>query len=96
MESATAALGTMQPRNQAGARSPQPMARFAGLLYLVITVAAIVAHFYVPAQLLVPSYSATPALVALLIGIAEIAFPLWLLIRGVNGEQWSKRTLPAA
>lgn len=253
MESATAALGTIQPRNQAGARSPQPMARFAGLLYLVITVAAIVAHFYVPAQLLVPGdaavtaaniqasgglfrvgigsevvvllsevalsivlyllfkpvnkalsllaavfrlamtmvhavnllnyffvllllsgadylavfaadqlqalalffldahsygftigivflaphvfllgylifrsgyfpralgvlfllaacgylfdsvglllvpgYSTTPALVALLIGTAEIAFPLWLLIRGVNGEQWSARTLPAA
>lgn len=46
--------------------------------------------------LLLPGYSATPALVALLIAIAEIAFPLWLLIKGVNGAQWSKRTLSAA
>jgi hypothetical protein len=49
-----------------------------------------------PSLLLVPGYEATPALFALLIAIAEIAFPLWLLIRGVNGEQWSKRTLAVA
>jgi hypothetical protein len=49
-----------------------------------------------PSLLLVPGYDATPALFALLIAVAEIAFPLWLLIKGVNGAQWSKRTLPAA
>jgi hypothetical protein len=61
MESTTAALGNMRLKNQPGARSPQVMARFAGLLYLVITVAAIVAHFYVPSQLLVPGDAAATA-----------------------------------
>ena len=28
---------------------------------------------------------------ALPIAIAEIAFPLWLLIKGVNAKQWQKR-----
>ena len=29
-------------------------------------------------------------------GIGELLFPLWLLIRGVNVEQWEKRTLESA
>lgn len=33
---------------------------------------------------------------ALPIAIAEIAFPLWLLIKGVNVEQWKKRALESA
>jgi Domain of unknown function (DUF4386) len=61
MESTTAALGNMQLKNQAAARSPQALARFAGLLYLVIVVAAIIAHFYVPAQILVPGDAAATA-----------------------------------
>lgn len=61
MESTTAALGTIQQKSQAVAGSPQTMARFAGLLYLVITVAAIVAHFYVPSQLLIPGDAAATA-----------------------------------
>lgn len=156
MQSTTAALGNMQLKHQAAARSPQALARFVGLLYLVIVVAAIVAHFYVPSQLLVPGdaaatagniqasgtlfrvgigsevvvllseivlsitlgvlfliaacgylidstglllvpgYDTTPVFLALPIAIAEIAFPLWLLIRGVNVEQWNKRALAAA
>jgi hypothetical protein len=28
--------------------------------------------------------------------MAEIAFPLWLLIMGVNAEQWEKRALESA
>jgi len=43
--------------------------------------------------LFVPSYDATPVFLALPIAIAEIAFPLWLLIKGVNIEQWDKRAL---
>jgi hypothetical protein len=43
------------------------------------------------ALLFVPGYGATPAFIALPIAIAEIAFPLWLLIKGINAEQWEKR-----
>lgn len=43
------------------ASPPQTMARIAGLLYLVIAVAAAVAHAYVPAQLVVPGDVAATA-----------------------------------
>jgi hypothetical protein len=36
------------------------------------------------AQLLFASYSETPALIAMVIAISEIAFPLWLLVKGVK------------
>ncbi|WP_129677507.1 DUF4386 domain-containing protein [Candidatus Chloroploca sp. Khr17] len=45
----------------------------------------------VVARLFLPGYSETPAALALPIIIAEIAFPLWLLVKGVNIEQWNKR-----
>ena len=41
--------------------SPQKTARFAGILYMVITVAAIFAHFYVPGELIVAGDAATTA-----------------------------------
>jgi hypothetical protein len=47
-------------------------------------------------MLLVANYTTTPAFIALPIVIAEIAFPLWLLIKGVNVEQWEKRALASA
>jgi cytochrome c biogenesis protein CcdA len=34
--------------------------------------------------------------IGLLTGLAEIVFLLWLLIRGVNGEQWKKRAAESA
>lgn len=43
--------------------------------------------------LLVPSYTTTPAMIALVIATAEIAFPIWLLAKGVNTERWQSRTL---
>lgn len=48
--------------------------------------------------LLVPGYTTTPALVAVVIAIAEIAFPVWLLLKGVNMDRWqdSALTLEAA
>ena len=48
------------------------------------------------ATLLSASYETTPVFLALPIGIAEIAFPLWLLIKGVNVERWEKRALESA
>ncbi len=46
--------------------------------------------------LLMPDYKTGPVYLALPIAIAEIAFPLWLLIKGVNAKQWEKRALEAA
>ena len=43
--------------------------------------------------LFVPGYTETPGLIAIVIATAEIAFPLWLLIRGVNREEWQSRVL---
>jgi hypothetical protein len=38
--------------------SPSAYARFAGVLYLIITVAAIFAHFVIPDQFIVPGDAA--------------------------------------
>ena len=61
MEAATATLGTMKLTNRNSARSWLTMARVAGVLYLVITIAAIIAHFYVPSRLVVPGDAAATA-----------------------------------
>lgn len=45
--------------------------------------------------LLIPSYTTTPGLIAMVIAIAEIAFPIWLLVKGVNLERWQNQTLAA-
>jgi hypothetical protein len=63
-----------------------------GILFLIAAVGYTVDSF---ALLLSTGYEATPAFVALPIALAEIVFPLWLLIKGVNLEQWQKRTLHA-
>lgn len=55
----------------------------AGIGYLVDTTAL----------LLVPGYETTPGIIALVIAVAEIAFPLWLLIKGVKADQWQERAL---
>lgn len=41
--------------------------------------------------LLVPSYTTTPGLIAAVIAIAEIAFPIWLLVKGVNVDKWKQQ-----
>lgn len=46
-------------------------------------------------NLLLPQAKALFATIGLLSAI-EIVLPLWLLIKGVNGEQWKKRVLEAA
>lgn len=61
MEATTATQGNIKLTNRTTDRSPLTLARFAGFLYLVIVVAAIIAHFYVPAQLLVPGDAAATA-----------------------------------
>jgi hypothetical protein len=48
------------------------------------------------ALLLFPGYESTPAFIAIPIAVGEIAFPLWLVIKGVNTEQWEKRARESA
>ena len=55
----------------------------AGIGYLVDTIGL----------LLVPGYTTTPGLIALVIAVAELAFPIWLLVKGVNTDRWQNRTL---
>lgn len=43
------------------------------------------------ALLLLPGYETTPVYLALPITISEIAFPLWLVIRGLNLDRWNQR-----
>jgi len=43
------------------------------------------------ARLFIPAYNATPAVLALLIAVAEVAFPLWLLAKGVDVERRNQR-----
>ena len=42
--------------------------------------------------LLVSGYTTTPGLIAMVIAVAEIAFPIWLLVKGVNMAGWQQRT----
>ncbi|MBE2223473.1 MAG: DUF4386 domain-containing protein [Anaerolineae bacterium] len=48
----------------------------AGVGYLIDTIGL----------LLVPAYTTTPGLIALVIAVAEISFPIWLLVKGVKRE----------
>jgi hypothetical protein len=67
--------------------------RILGVLFTIAAVGYLIDSF---AMLLVANYTTTPVFIALPIVIAEIAFPLWLLIKGVNVEQWEKRALESA
>lgn len=58
----------------------------AGVGYLVDTIGL----------LLVPGYTMTPGLIAAVIAVAELAFAIWLLVKGVNMEGWEQRTSEAA
>ena len=44
-------------------------------------------------QLLIAGYTTTPGLIAAVIALAEMAFPIWLLVKGVNMDRWQNRTL---
>ena len=43
--------------------------------------------------LLVTGYTTTPGLIATVIAIAEIAFPVWLLVKGVHMGRWQTHAL---
>jgi hypothetical protein len=68
--------------------------RLLGILFIVAAAGYFVDSF---GQLLFAGYgTTTPASIALPIVLGEIAFPLWLLIRGVNTKGWEKRALEPA
>lgn len=58
-----------------------------GVLFELAAIGYLVDSF---ALLLSPTYSTTPVYLALPIAVAEIAFPVWLLIKGVNSEKWEE------
>ena len=61
-----------------------------GVLFVIASVGYLIDSF---SHVLITNYAKGPVYLALPIAIAEIAFPLWLLIKGVNTEQWEKRSL---
>ena len=67
--------------------------KFLGVLFVIASLGYLIDGF---SHVLLANYQKGPAYLALLIAIAEIAFPLWLLIKGVNVEQWEKRALKSA
>ena len=61
-----------------------------GVLFIVASFGYLIDSF---SHVLLPGYDTGAVYLAIPIAIAEIAFPLWLLIKGVNVEQWKKRAL---
>lgn len=41
--------------------------------------------------LFINGYTTTPDLIAMVISVSEIAFPVWLLVKGVNLNKWQQR-----
>ncbi len=66
--------------------------RIMGVVLIITSLCYLTQSF---GSILLPQYKGIFALVGYL-AIIEIAFPLWLLIKGVNVEQWEKRALEAA
>jgi hypothetical protein len=62
--------------------------RVLGILFMIAGAGYLIDSFVL---LLTNAYQTTPGFIAIPIAIAEIAFPLWLLIKGVNSQQWQKR-----
>jgi len=64
-----------------------------GVLFLIASLGYLIDSF---SYVLIANYKTGPVYLALPIALAEIAFPLWLLIKGVNAERWEKRPLEPA
>jgi hypothetical protein len=64
--------------------------RTLGVLFMIAAFGYLIDSF---SHVLITGYQTGPVYLALPIAIAEIAFPLWLLIKGVNVEGWEKRAL---
>lgn len=64
-----------------------------GVLFIIASAGYLIDNF---SYVLQENYVTGAAYFALPIAIAEIAFPVWLLIKGVNADQWKKRALETA
>lgn len=64
-----------------------------GYLFLAAGVGYLIDSF---GLLLFANYETTPTVIAIVISVSELAFPLWLLIKGVNKEKWEKSSLKVA
>jgi hypothetical protein len=64
--------------------------RVLGILFMIASLGYLIDSF---SHILIPNYKTGPVYLALPIAIAEIAFPLWLVIKGVNAKRWEKRVL---
>jgi hypothetical protein len=62
-------------------------------LFIIASLGYLIDNF---SYVLLENYATGAAYFALPIAIAEIAFPLWLLMKGVNAKQWEKRALESA
>jgi hypothetical protein len=61
-----------------------------GALFIIAAFGYLIDSF---SHALFANYKTGAVYFAIPIAIAEIAFPLWLLFKGVNAEQWEKRAL---
>jgi uncharacterized protein DUF4386 len=61
--------------------------KFLGVLFVLASLGYFIDSFLL---LLLPSYVPGQPFIAIPIALAEIAFPLWLLIKGVNTLRWQK------
>lgn len=62
--------------------------RVLGLLFLIAGVGYLLDTI---GLLFISGYTTTPDMIAMAIAVAEIAFPLWLLVKGVNLQGWQRR-----
>lgn len=60
-----------------------------GVLFMIASLGYLIDSF---SHVLIANYKTGPVYLAIPIALAEIAFPLWLLIKGVNMERWKKLT----
>jgi hypothetical protein len=67
-----------------------------GILGVLLVIASAAYLIDGLAILLLPGYEETPIYFVIPIAAAEMLFPLWLLIKGVNVEEWEKRALESA
>lgn len=60
-----------------------------GVLFLIASLGYLIDGF---SHILIPDFKTGAPYIAIPIALSEIAFPLWLLIKGVDAKQWQKLT----
>ena len=65
--------------------------RFLGVLFVIAAMGYAIDAF---GHVLLAGYETGAAYIAIPIALAEVAFPLWLLFKGVNSRGWASRARP--